>query len=267
MQSCNTLQATSTDAIFRMLRAELTSVVTPTVEEHLNSYKTYHNAQLESIRKSLNRIVSDIGHLSVDKPALFDGLVGSQSSAAGFHPTESCNDNIIPHTRQPDKITDNLSSAIGPTTSNSNQVEQLWTLLWRRTWIFHWPIGIMIVHVSLSHRRSPCIRRKFEAFANSYPPLTRYSSSVSINFRPASSFLINRGLFLGCKAQQDQRGYNQISPMLATFAIIPDDAEAFQCVRRNDVDSLRALFDAGLAAPTDRNAELDSLLHVGAFLL
>ena len=262
MQSCNTLQATSTNAICRMLRAELTSVVMPTVEEHLNSYKANQNAQLESIRKSLDQIVSDFGHLSVDKNASLNEHGNNQSPEADPHDTELQNDAYVPHCRHPAKATDNLFDAFRPGPSDSNLVVQSWTLLWRRTWIFRWPIGVMIVHVSFSHCRSPGTRRTFEAFANAPPPLTRYSSFVSITFRPAPSFLIARGISLECTGQQDQRGFYQICPMLATFAIIPDDAEAIKCVIGDDVDGLRALFDAGLAAPTDRNDGLYSLLHV-----
>ena len=267
MQSCNTLQATSIDVICRMLRAELPSVVMPIVEEHLNPYKANHNAQLEAIRKCLDRIVSDSGHLSVGKPASFDDQAGNQSPAVDRHDTEIPIDKFIPCTQHPATTTDYMIDAVRPATSESNHVAQSWTLLWRRTRSFKWPIGVLIVHVSLSCCRSPGTRREFEAFANFPPPLTRYSSFVSITFRPAPSLLITRGISLECKRQQDQRGFYQICPMLATFAIIPDDAEAFQCVERNDVDGLRALFDAGLAAPTDRDAQLGSLLHVSTFVL
>ena len=266
MQSCNTFQATSTDAICRMLRAELISVIMPTVEEHLNSYKATHNAQLQDIRKSIDWIVSELGHLSVDKPASFDDHLKKQSPAADPHDTVCQNEAFVPHSRHLAKTTDNIFDAARLASSGSIHAVRSWTLLWRRNWVFRWPIGVLTVHVSVSCCRSPVKRREIEAFANP-PPSTRFSSFVSITFRPAPSLLMTRGISLECKRQQDQRGFYQICPMLATFAIIPDDAEAIKCVMRDDVDGLRALFDAGLAAPTDRTARLDSLLHVSTFVL
>lgn len=264
MQSCNTLEAISMDAMCRMFRAELISVVIPTMETYLDSYKANHSAQLEDIRKTLNQMVSDFGHFSVNK-STGDDQVENQSPAASFHDADVPNDAFAPRPPHPVKTTNKLFSAVKSVTPDSNHAVQKWNLLWRRTWTFRWPIGVTMIQVSLSRYRPPGTRRIFEAFVDPHSPVTRYSTYVSISFRPAPSLIIGRGISLTCKGQQDQRGFYQICPMLATFAVIPDDAEIFQCIERDDVDGLRVLFDAGLAAPTDRDVSHRSLLHVSTF--
>ena len=68
-----------------------------------------------------------------------------------------------------------------------------------------------------------------------------------------------------CESKQDQRGYYQICPMISTFAIVSHDADAFICVMRGDISGLQYLFEAQLAAPTDRDLNSISLLHVSGF--
>ena len=55
------MQAVSTDGLQRLVRAELRRTALPTVEQYLDSYNFSHNIQLEEIRKSLDRIVLDLG--------------------------------------------------------------------------------------------------------------------------------------------------------------------------------------------------------------
>lgn len=130
--------------------------------------------------------------------------------------------------------------------------------MWSRNWSFSWPVGVLTVYISASQSKSPA---EVRAFTGSI----RYSYSVSIYFRPALSRVLARGISFKYKSQQDQRGFYQRCPMLTTFAVVPDDAEVFKCVLNSDIEGLKALFRAGLAAPTDRNKSLCSLLHVSRF--
>ncbi|KAL9003322.1 MAG: hypothetical protein Q9188_003798 [Gyalolechia gomerana] len=84
-RSSTTLEATSMDILRRLPRAELTSLVLPTVGEHLDSYESSQDAELKGIRKNLDRIVSVLGH-----PLLGDTLLvrhdakGSQEPTVGY---------------------------------------------------------------------------------------------------------------------------------------------------------------------------------------
>ena len=140
-----------------------------------------------------------------------------------------------------------------------------WSRSWSRSWIFRWRIGVLTVTIS-AHQSRPRLRpRNCRAFKIMKPSSARYTYRVSLGFRPAPSLRVRRGLSLVCESQQDQRGYYQICPMISTFAIVPSDSEVFSCVVHGDIPGLQYLFEARLAAPTDRNTDGYSLLHVSAF--
>ena len=258
LRSNTLLQATLGDDIIRMVRAELRRVVIPSVEEYLNAYKSSHNTQLEGIHRDLDQIVSAIGHLSVVELAAKKNK-GSQESATGLQDSEF-RDDVFYHQRPPTDSINQSSQVL-----NDDHVVQSWSHSWRRTWIFRWRIGVLIVHITASSCQSPVRQKEFQAFKHCRAPMTRYSYHVSIAFQPAPSLIIARGIFIRCKSQQDQRGSYEISPRIATFAIIPKDAEAFKCVENRDLAGLRVLFETGLAAPTDRREDSYSLLHVSEF--
>ena len=254
------LQATSGDNIIRMVRAELRRVVIPSMEEYLNAYKSSHNTQLEGIRRDLDQIVSALGHLSMVEPTAKKNK-GNQESATSLQDSES-RDDVFYHQRHPTENMGQFPQVSRRANLNDDHVVQSWSHSWRRTWIFRWRIGVLIVHITASYCRSPVRQQEFQAFGPCRPPMTRYSYHVLIDFQPAPSLRTARGIFIRCKSQQDQRGFYEISPRLATFAIVPDDAEVVKCVTNRDLAGLRVLFETGLAAPTDRTEDSRSLLHV-----
>ena len=259
------LQATLGDDIIRMVRAELRRVVIPDVEEYLNAYKSSHNTQLERIRRDLDQIVAAVGKLSVFELAAKKDR-DNQKSATNLQ-DPGFRDDVFYHQRPPTEDINQLSQVVRRANLNDDLVVQSWSPSWRRTWILRWRIGVLIVHIKTFYCQSPVRQQEFQAFKHCRAPMTRYSYHVSIDFRPAPSLLISRGIFIRCKSQQDQRGFYEISPRLATFAIVPDDAEVFNCVINRDLAGLRVLFETGLAAPTDRTGNLDSLLHVSEFIV
>ena len=246
-----------------MVRAELRRVVIPSVEEYLNAYKSSHNTQLEGIRRDLDQLVSALGHSSVDVLAAQKNK-GNQESATDLQDSEF-RDDVFYHQRPPTENMNQLSQVFRRANLNDDHAVQSWSHSWRQTWIFRWRIGVLIVHITASYCQSPVRQQEFLAFNHCRAPMTRYSYHVSIDFQPAPSLIIARGISIRCKSQQDQRGSYGISPRLATFAIVPDDAEVFKCVLNRDLAGLRVLFETGLAAPTDRKEDLDSLLHVSEF--
>ena len=265
LQTNTLLQAALGDKILRMLRAELRRVVLPSVEEHLNAYKSSHNTQLEGIRRDLDQIVSALGHSSVVELAAKKNK-GNQEPAAGLQDSDFRDDDFS-HQRPPNDNMIQLSQVFGRANLNDDHVVQPWSHSWRRTWIFRWRIGVLVVHITASYCQSPVRQQEFQAFKHCRAPMTRYSYHVSINFQPAPSHIIARGIFIRCKSQQDQRGFYEISPRLATFAIVPRDAEVFECVAIRDLAGLRVLFETGRAAPTDRTDDSCSLLHVSEFIV
>lgn len=46
------------------------------------------------------------------------------------------------------------------------------------------------------------------------------------------------------------------------YSIVPNDAAVFQCAKRGDIDGMQALFDKGLASPSDKNEDGKTLLQV-----
>ena len=263
LRSNTLLQATLGNDILRMVRAELRRIVIPSVEEYLDAYKSSHNTQLEVIRRDLDQIVSALGHLSVVELAATKNK-GNQESATGLQDSESRND-VVYHQRPPTENMNQLSQVFRRANLNDDHVVQSWCHSWRRTWIFPWRIGVLVVHITASYCQSPVRQKEFQAFKHCRAPMTRYSYHVSIDFQPAPSLIIGRGISIRCKSQQDQRGSYEISPRLATFAIVPDDAEVFKYVANRDIAGLRVLFETGLAAPTDRRISSVSLLHVSEF--
>lgn len=260
IRTSSTLQAASVDTITRMVRAELRRVVIPSVEEYHNPYHSSHNMQLDGIRRDLDQIVSALGHLSVGELAAKQNK-GNQESATGLQDLDLRDDGLH-HQKIPTETMDRSSEVVRRENSNDNYIVQPWSHSWGRTWIFNWRIGVLIVHIIASHRRPSVRQQEFQAFEHCRAPLTRHSYLVSIDFQPAPSLLVTRGISIQCKSQQDQRGSYEICPRLVTFAIVPDDAEVFKCVLNRDLAGLKVLFEKGLAAPTDRDDDLWSLVHV-----
>ena len=263
LHSTCTFQTPSTDVLRRLLRAELRRVVKPTVEEYLDSYKSSQNAQLEGIRRNLDQIVMDLGR-SQQEEATMKHNEGFPESTKSIDDFDMQDDDSLPFESTIENI-DLFASTARPGTLSHNSVPESWSQLSSQTWIFRWRIGVLIVTVSTSHLKPRFRRRTCQAFKTFKSSSARYSYRVKIEFQPASRLLVTRAISVICESRQDQRGCYQISPMISTFATVPRDAEAFRCVEKDDISGLRYLFEARLAAPTDRDADSFSLLHVSTF--
>ena len=263
LRSTTAFETPTADASLRILRAELRRVVKPTVEECLDSYKSNHEVQLEGIRKNLDQIILELGRASQDQD-VSNHIKGSQESITNAEKCDTQDDDVLP----PETANGNMDlirSGVSPEAQSNRGKVESWSRSWRRSWIFRWPIGVLIVTVSASQSRSRLRRRSCEAFKIMKPSSARYTYRVSLAFQPAPSLWVRRGISMVCESQQDQRGCYQICPMISTFAIVPRDAEVFSCVERGDIPGLQYLFEARLAAPTDRNPNSMTLLHVSAF--
>lgn len=263
LQSNRAFQAPTTDILRKVLRAELRRVVMPTVEGYLDSYKSSHDVQLEGIRRNLDQIVQDLGRSSQEETRT-NPSERSHASAMSSDGIEAQEARFLPVKSKTESTCHNCG-AVGPGTLSDNAVVESWSLSQTRSWIFRWGIGVLMVKVSTFHPRSRHGRRVCQAFKTFDSSWARYSYHVLIDFQPASSLLVSRGISMKCESRQDQRGYYQICPMISTFAIVPKDAKVFLLIKENDITGLQGLFEARLAAPTDRNKDGISLLHVSAF--
>ena len=263
LRSTTTLGASTPNTFMKILRAELQRVVKPTVEEYLDSYKSNHEVQLEGIRRNLDQIILDLGRSSQDQD-VSNHIKGSQESNKNAEKCDTQDDDFLPRETTVGN-TDHICSGVGLEALSDRDAVGSWNRSWSKSWIFRWPIGLLIVTVSASQSRSRLRRSSCQAFKIMKPSSARHNYRVSLDFQPAPSLWIKRGLSMVCKSQQDQRGYYQICPMISTFATVPYDAEAISCVARADIPGLQYLFGAQLAAPTDRNPCSRSLLHVSAF--
>lgn len=260
LQSSRALQAPTTDILRRVVRAELKRVVMPTVEGYLDSYKSSHDAQLEGIRRNLDQIVQDLGRSSQEE-AMTNHTDSPHASAISLDEIEAQDARFLPLKSKTENMDDSFG-AVGMQSLSDDSLVDSWNRSWTRSWVFSWRIGVLIVTVSTSHPRSRYRRNVCLAFKTFEPLSATHSYRMSINFQPAPSLLFTRGISMKCESRQDQRGYYQMCPMMTTFAIIPNDAEAFILIDAHDITGLQALFEARLAAPTDRNKDGISLLHV-----
>ena len=262
-RSITTLQASSFDTLTRMLRAELKRIVQPTVEEFLDSYKSNHDVQLVGIRRNLDQIILDLGHSSQDADVP-NHTRGFEDSVMSAEESDTQDDDGASR-ESTTEDTNLVYNGVDVGTLSDSGAVGVGSQSWTRSWTFNWRIGVLIVTISASSSRSQHRRRDCQAFNIHKPSSTRYTYRVSLDFRPAPSLWVRRGISMVCESQQDQRGYYQICPMLSTFAVVPLDSEVFVCVCERDIQGLQVLFGAGLAAPTDRHPDSWSLLHVSAF--
>lgn len=258
-QSRTFLAGLSLDTLRQVLRAELNGLVMPPVEQILDPYKSSHEAQLKGISKTLNRIASELDH------AVHDGHEkGSQVPAVNILESEPYEGTSLPRNAF-NSPHDESSNIIGPRFRSLPSNSQQWSRLWSRTWKFHWRVGVLMVHISAFYFKSSKKRIEVQAFESPVSSSARYAYHVSMDFQAAPGLFIARGISLKCESRQDQRGYYEMRPFLSTFAVIPRSAEVFRCVCENDIAGLQTLFKIGLAAPTDRTEESDTLLHYASY--
>ncbi len=267
LQSITTFQATSIDVMRRLVRAELTGVVMPKVEEYLDSYKSNHISQLKEIGRNLDQIVSELGRSSVGGHAINEEQ-DSQGFISELHASDLRDAATLPYYEASNKAMGLLSDDFELETSNNLRVARSWSRTWGQSWSFRWRIGVLRVEISAFQcNNTPFGRKECQAFSIPKFPPKRHAYSVSIDFHPTPGLLMQRGLSFKCNRRQDQRGFYQICPMLSTFAVVPGDSDVFQCVRDNDIRGLQKPFAAGLGAPSDRTEGSWSLLHVRTCLV
>ena len=92
----------------------------------------------------------------------------------------------------------------------------------------------------------------------------RYTTYTTfrVRFWPSWRLAGRRCIALKYTTEPSSGAYYQLAPSIATFSIIPLDAEVWHCIHNGDVPGLRHLFSSGLAAPNDQDEKGRTLLHV-----
>lgn len=241
---CSTVvEAPTTDALARVSRAELRRVIMPIVEQCFQKFKAIPDSQLDEIKRKIDEMTQQLGSKSGgdvhDNVAPTNNALQEVSSA----PTRS-------HQALAElgPSCDLGSTAFGVRNwekkSNNRHIAR-----WRLSWTFRWTIGTLWVTISTtttSRKVSPECRI-------GEIPCPQKAYRVTIEFLPAPLLIQLRGLTLSVANTQNQRGYNQICPLISTFAVLPMDAEVMRFAGRNDVKGIQSLFERRLAAPSDRD--------------
>lgn len=113
-------------------------------------------------------------------------------------------------------------------------------------WYHHSVFGFIVVSSSR-------LRAKRSTAA---PTMFRSKSTIVIQLAP---WLLSVGFQIDVVFQQSPW---VLSPTISVFAIVPKTAAVFQAIRDGDFQSLRHLFQYGLASPSDRDPDGLSCLHV-----
>ena len=263
-QQSNTIfESASTELLARVIRAEMRRSVMSIVEDHLNPYKSSQDAQLKGIKTNLEQLSLALGRLSSTAPTSGSPKNPSKNVDAS---TTTDGVNVRPaFGEHPSAYPDTSSFEEAGMAYRGSDLGVYWTELWTHTWTFRWPVGVLTVTMMSGYLKSLSSRTVCQAYGACTPAPKYYTYHVSLDFRLSGPFLTNRAFSITCGSRRDQQGFYLISPNISTYAVIPWDAEVFSMIVDQNVEGLRVLFSTGLAAPTDRDPNGLSLLHVGEF--
>ncbi|KAL8795896.1 MAG: hypothetical protein Q9182_007468 [Xanthomendoza sp. 2 TL-2023] len=228
-------------AVARVIRAELRRVLKPTVEQCLKTFKADTDDQSRSILKNIDELAEHFGQDLCDTSHSYSSSASNSKHDAAFNQKFIYHDTEAIELLEPGKM--GYESSMVLERPNGFPVRR--SKHWRQSHTIKWAIGTLWVSVSSTHTISGV------SYAGETQPQTEYR--IEIEFQPAQFLITLRGLTLSLAHTQDQRGYYQVYPLLATFAIVPNDADVMMFAKKNDVAGLQYLFERRLAAPSDRD--------------
>lgn len=243
VQSSTILTALTEDVFARIFRAELRRVIVPTVKQCLDTYKPSSDSQLDDIRRRIDEVTQQLGS-KANADARDAGTTSSQIFPEVFHGSGP-HDSHSACVATPDILEATALSNL----EYGNEANVRYVKCQRHSWVFNWPIGRLWVTLwtSVTKRQVSPVYRVGDI------PVSQKAYRVTIDFQPAQSLILRRGLSMSVASPQDQRGYYQICPFLSTFAVVPNDAKVMEFARKNDIRGLQDLFARRLAAPSDRD--------------
>ena len=236
VRSSTILTAPTEDVLARIFRAELRRVIMPTVKQCFDKYKSNPESQLDEIKRSIDEMTQQLG----------------SKATADVRDYSSTTSQTLPEVVHVSGQTDldlNGVTTAGSRVEHRNEANVRSVKNQRRSWVYDWAVGKLWVTLLTSITK----RKASPAYAVGKSPVSRKAYRVNIDFQPAQSLIILRGLTISVDSTQDQRGYYQICPFISTFAVVSYNAEVMVFAQNNDVEGLQNLFARRLAAPSDRD--------------
>ena len=251
VRTITTVRVPEESALARVIRAECLRVLKPTFEQCLNTFKASTDDQLRSMLKKLDEMAE---HFGQELPETSHSCSSGNSYLSSDAATDQkCAQDDMGATGLLEPAQMGHESPTVPERNNGFLVRR--SKHWRRAKVIKWAIGTLRITVTSTHTTSNV------SYVGEIPqPQKAYR--ITIEFQPTQSLITLRGLKLALAHIQDQRGHYELSPLLATFAIVPKDADVMVFARRNDVAGLQSLFERRLAAPSDRDETGSSPLLV-----
>lgn len=117
-----------------------------------------------------------------------------------------------------------------------------------KVWIYQWKSEVLQISLSI------CVPSRDTGSAN------RISLEAKTQCRSAT-YLSSTGLQISLRGGKVY--YPQLRSGNCTFRVVPSYSEQMDCARDGRIDRLQELFALGIAAPTDRDAQSLTLIHVG----
>ena len=87
-------------------------------------------------------------------------------------------------------------------------------------------------------------------------------TAFQVKFRPSFPLVSRRWVSLKYTTEPSSGVYYQLAPYIATFHIIPRDAEIWSHIRDGNVSEVQRMLSSGLANPNDQDDDGYTLLHV-----
>ena len=236
VRSSTILTAPTEDVLARIFRAELRRVIMPTVQQCFDTYKSNSDGRLDEIKRSIDEMTQQLGSKATADARDYCSTISQISPE------------IVDGSAQTDQDLTSVTTA-GSRTEHRNEANVRSVKYRRRSWVFRWAIGKLWVTLSTSVAK----RTTSPVYREGKTLVSQEAYRVTIEFQPAQSLILMRGLSMSVASTPDQRGYSQICPLLSTFAVVPFYAEVMDFAESNNVEGLQDLFARRLAAPSDRD--------------
>lgn len=243
-------QASNTDMLTRVVRAQLRDLVIPLMEQRFMKYHADTDRKLDDVRQSMDTLSGEVGNvLNATQVQPLDALdQGGQAQSSDFQVHRrriSANTSFDPYgeIKMPTRNQDKWRNR-----SNSYQ------------WRLRLPVGAVWVVVAVR------TKTKGRSVAQAYKVVTQpflRRIRITIRFVPSGCLNWMKGFTMLYRIKQDQTSiYPELCPGISMFNTIPKDAEVWSYARENDVDGLRRLFAKRLSSPHNRDSQGRTPLHV-----
>ncbi|PSN73862.1 hypothetical protein BS50DRAFT_2045 [Corynespora cassiicola Philippines] len=250
IKSTTTFSAANTHTLVSVVRAVLTSELSPMLEDASAKILAQNSTLIRQLERGIERISQDMGHAIAEEE---DGTSISQSSS-GEDP-QTC---PRPYTF-PGAVIEKGSLVNGPIIHGHPSVPNHQAILRiplhavtsvKRSWMMNWKIGrLQIAIETTNHRRDGS-------------PSCKSQTSVEIHFRPAQNFMSLPGLAISWTDAPNHRGFYNMTPGVSVIQIIPTEHPIFKAIAWGDISFIQEELASGRVNLRCENTNGDTLLHL-----